>query len=280
MKHFISEDDIERACIEVCTDNLGYKTFNCLNQDHLNRRSEREVLYEYRVKRCLKKINAHLTDRKEGLSDEEVDEAYSKLANLDYATDPKKLNREVMNMIRTGVEVKIRKKNGKKEKATLQFIDWEHPMSENNDFMVVNQLWIQGDVFKLRPDVIVYVNGIPLVTIELKDSNVNVKEAYDDNLTRYKEAIPQLFAYNAFLVASNGIHTKVGTTFASWNFFKPWLRQEDGKHLTKEFKTQVEETGRSLDYLLLGLLDKEKLLDYVQNFIMYHKDTKICAQNH
>ena len=280
MKHFISEDDIERACIEVCTDNLGYKTFNCLNNDYLNRRSEREVLYEYRVKRCLKRINAHLTDRKEGLSDEEVDEAYCKLANLDYSADPKKLNREVMNMIRTGVEVKIRKKNGKTQKETLQFVDWDNPESENNDFMVVNQLWIQGDVYKLRPDVIVYVNGIPLVTIELKDSNVNVKEAYDDNLTRYKEAIPQLFAYNAFLVASNGIHTKVGPTFASWNFFKPWLRQEDGKHLSKEFKSQVEETGRSLDYLLLGLLDKKKLLDYVQNFIMYHKGNKICAQNH
>ena len=112
MKRFISEDDIERACIEVCTDNLGYKTFNCMNQDYLNRKSEREVLYEYRIKRCLKKINAHLTDRKEGLSDEEINEAYSKLANLDYSTDPKKLNREVMNMIRTGVEVKIKKKGG------------------------------------------------------------------------------------------------------------------------------------------------------------------------
>ena len=280
MKRFISEDDIERACIEVCTDNLGYKTFNCMNQDYLNRKSEREVLYEYRIKRCLKKINAHLTDRKEGLSDDEIDEAYSKLANLDYSTDPKKLNREVMNMIRTGVEVKIKKKGGKTQKETLQFIDWEHPESDKNDFMVVNQLWIQGDVYRLRPDVVVYVNGIPLVTIELKDSNVNVKEAYDDNLTRYKKAIPQLFAYNAFLVASNGIHTKVGPTYASWNFFKPWLRQEDGQHLSKEFKSQVEETGRSLDYLLLGLLDKKKLLDYVQNFIMYHKGNKICAQNH
>jgi len=280
MKHFISEDDIERACIEVCTNNLGYKTCNCMHTDHLDRKSEREVLYEYRVKRCIRKINARLTDRKEGLSDEEIDEAYSKLANLDYSTDPKQLNREVMNMIRTGVEVRIRKKNGKSEKETLQFIDWEHPESENNDFMVVNQLWIQGDVYRLRPDVIVYVNGIPLVTIELKASNVNVREAYDDNLTRYKSAIPQLFAYNAFLVASNGIHTKVGSTYASWNFFKPWLRQEDGQHLDKKFKSQVEETGRSLDYLLLGLLDKQKLLDYVQNFIMYHKGNKICAQNH
>lgn len=280
MKHFISEDDIERACIEVCTDNLKYKTFNCLNNDYLNRQSEREVLYEYRVKRCLKKINAHLTDRKGGLSDEEIDEAYSKLANLDYSSDPQKLNREVLNMIRTGVEVKIKKKNGKTQKETLQFIDWDNPESEYNDFLVVNQLWIQGDVYRLRPDVIVYVNGIPLVTIELKDSNVNVKVAYDDNLTRYKKAIPQLFAYNAFLVASNGIYTKVGPTYASWNFFKPWLRQEDGKHLSKEFKSQVEKTGRSLDYLLLGLLDKKKLLDYVQNFIMYHKGNKICAQNH
>lgn len=280
MKHFISEDDIERACIEVCTDNLRYKTFNCLNQDCLHRRSEREVLYEYRVRQCLKKINAHLTDRKEGLSDEEINEAYCKLANLDYSTDPKKLNREVMNMIRTGVEVKIRKKNGKTQKQRLQFIDWDNPESENNDFLVVNQLWIQGDVYRLRPDVIIYVNGIPLVTIELKDSNVNVKEAYDNNLTRYKKAIPQLFAYNAFLVASNGISTKVGPTYASWNFFKPWLRQEDGQHLSKEFKSQVVETGRSLDYLLLGLLDKKKLLDYVQNFIMYHKGNKICAQNH
>lgn len=280
MKNLISEDDIERACIEVLAKNLKYKTFNCMNMDHLDRKSEREVLYEYRVKRCLKRINAHLTDRKEGLSDEEIDEAYNKLANLDYSKDRNALNREVMNMIRTGVEVKIKKKNGKTQKETLQFIDWDNPESENNDFMAVNQLWIQGDVYRLRPDVIVYVNGIPLVTIELKDSNVNVKEAYDDNLTRYKKDIPQLFAYNAFLVASNGINTKVGATYASWGFFKPWLRQKDGQHLALEFKNQVQTTGRSLDYLLLGLLEKRSLLDYVQNFIMYHKGNKICAQNH
>lgn len=280
MKHYISEDEIERACIEVCTDNLGYKTFNCLYQDFLNRSSEREVLCEALVKRCLKKINAHLTDIKGGISDEEVDEAYSKLANLDLSTDPAMLNRQVMNMIRTGVDVKIRQSNGRSQKETLQFIDWNNPDGGNNDFMVVNQLWIQGNVYRLRPDVIVYVNGIPLVTIELKDSNVNVREAYDDNLTRYKQAIPQLMAYNAFLVASNGICTKVGATYASWDFFKPWLRQKDGEHLTKEFRSQVEEFGRSLDYMLLGLLSKRNLLDYVQNFIMYHKGNKICAQNH
>ena len=123
MKNLISEDDIERACMEVLAKNLEYKTFNCMNMDHLDRKSEREVLYEYRVKRCLKRINAHLTDRKEGLSDEEIDEAYNKLANLDYSKDRNALNHEVMNMIRTGVEVKIKKKNGKTQKETLQFID-------------------------------------------------------------------------------------------------------------------------------------------------------------
>ncbi len=99
----------------------------------------------------------------------------------------------------------------------------------NNRFLAVTQLWIKGERGFRRPDVLLYVNGIPLVFIELKNSNVKLRNAYDDNLTNYKAEIPQLFLTNAFCVLSNAIETKVGSITAEWEHFFNWLRADDEK---------------------------------------------------
>ena len=77
-------------------------------------------------------------------------------------------------------------------------------MPKNNEFFLASQFWITGEIYKRRPDLIVFINGLPLVLIELKAPGVKVKRAYDENITDYKEAIPQLFWYNAFIIISNG----------------------------------------------------------------------------
>ncbi|MGL4851855.1 MAG: type I restriction endonuclease subunit R [Phocaeicola sp.] len=277
MTNLISEDQIERSCIELCTNNLKYdKHFNCFTTDHLGRKDETEVLATEVLLRKIKQINTHLTDIAGGISNEEAQQAVAALTDYDCKREPKAINQKMMNLIRNGVEVGIRQKSGAIKSERVQFIDWKEP--EKNSFWVVNQLWIQGEVYRLRPDLLIYVNGIPLVTIELKNSNVSVETAYSDNLTRYKQAIPQLFVYNALLIVSNGPKTKVGATHASWEYFAPWLRADDEAKVVD--KERIEQYGCSLDYAVLGLLDKHRLLDYVQNFMLFYLGNKICAKNH
>jgi type I restriction enzyme R subunit len=130
-----------------------------------------------------------------------------------------------------------------------------------------------------RPDMLLYINGLPLVFIELKNSNVKLNTAYSDNLTNYKADIPQLFLTNALCVLSNGIETRVGSVTAEWEHFFHWLRPDDEKEKIR--REQIREEGTSAERFLAGLCPKEKLLDYVENFIIYYKETqKVIAQNH
>ena len=245
MRYFIKEDDIERELIDVCLNELGYNNhFNCYTADHLHRSSERGVLNLDVLRREVKRINASATDRPQGFDDTDVNTAVAALNDIDLHSDPASLNATILSRIINGFKINVLQANGKREQRTIQYIDWGNPTS--NQFDVVNQLWIQGDVYRLRPDVIIYVNGIPLITIELKDSNIPVKQAFDDNLTRYKAAIPQLMAYNAVLVASNGLHTRVGATFAKWAFFAPWFRASEDDKINKQ---EIENEKISLDVM-------------------------------
>ena len=277
MRYFIKEDDIEQELIDVCLNELGYDNhFNCLNTDHLGRESETEVLNLAVLRKEVARINKSETDRPEGLLPEEIEAAVNALKEIDFNADPKSTNTRIISRIINGYQMKVRQANGKHEPRTIHYIDWDNPTS--NRFDVVNQLWIQGAVYRLRPDVIIYVNGLPLVTIELKDSNIPVRQAYDDNLTRYKASIPQIMAYNAFLVASNALHTLVGSTYADWTYFAPWFRNSEED---KQSKQEIEDEKISLDVMARSLLQKDNLLNYIRNFILFYNGTKkICAKNH
>lgn len=277
MRYFIKEDDIERELIDACLNELGYNHhYNCYHTDHLNRPSEREVLNLDVLRREIKRINANETNRVNGLDNSDIESALSAIASIDLNFDPKVLNTRILKRIINGYRMDVLQADGHREQRTIHYIDWSTPKS--NQFDVVNQLWIQGDVYRLRPDVIIYVNGIPLITIELKDSNIPVKQALDDNLTRYKSAIPRLMAYNAFLVASNALHTRIGATYADWTFYAPWFRNSEDDKIDKEV---IEADKVSLDVLAHSLFAKDNLLNYIRNFILfYNGTTKICAKNH
>lgn len=277
MRYFIKEDDIEKELIDVCLNELSYNHhYNCLYTDHLNRPSEREVLNFDVLRRKIKCINAKETSRTDGLDDSDIETALSTITSIDLHSDPKTLNARILTYIINGFKMDVLQADGHRELRTVHYIDWSNPGS--NQFDVVNQLWIQGDVYRLRPDVIIYINGIPLITIELKDSNIPVKEAYYDNLTRYKSAIPKLMAYNAVLVASNALNTRVGATYADWTYYAPWFRNSEDDRIDKE---AIEADKVSLDILARSLLAKDNLLNYIRNFILfYNGTTKICAKNH
>jgi len=186
-------------------------------------------------------------------------------------------NKEVYNLIRDGVPVDYENNEGKKEQTRVRVIDFDNP--GKNDFLAVTQLWIKGDRYFRRPDVLLYVNGIPLVFIELKNSNIALKNAYDDNLINYRKDIPLLFQYNALCILSNAIETKVGSMTSAWEHFSPWLRVDDEKE--KIDREKLKDEGTSIERAVSGLCAPDRLLDYVENFILYYRETnKIIAQNH
>ena len=276
MPNFISEDQIEKAAVALLKDRYGYRTVNCFTQDvenlsdHSNRASKQDVVFGDILKTYLVKLNPTIPEPV-------IDQAIEKLVSRRYAMSPLPANKEVYGLIRDGIPVQYEDVNGRTEHGTVKVIDFAHPAE--NDFCAVTQLWIKGDRYPRRPDMLIYVNGLPLVFIELKNSNVKVRNAYDDNLTNYKHDIPLLFQYNAFCVLTNALETKVGSFTAGYEFFFKWLRTDD--ETEKIDRKTIEKEGTSLERLIHGIFPKERLLDYIENFILFHKESvKIIAQNH
>ena len=174
-------------------------------------------------------------------------------------------------MIRDGIPVTVKKPNGQTETKKASMIDFQNP--ENNYFLAIKELKIYGDLYRRRTDIVGFVNGIPLLFVELKKNTVDVQNAYDDNYTDYQDTIPHLFYYNAFLMLSNGTEAKVGTLGSKYDFFHEW------KRLAEEDQGSV-----ALETMLRGICKKENFLDLFENFILYDHSgghtAKILARNH
>lgn len=276
MPNFISEVQIEQALVQKLQHLHGFESLDCHTEDpeDLNdgsrRANKRDVILVDRVKEAVIRLNPDIPMTA-------IDDALEKLLDRRQAMSLIAANREVYNLLRDGIPVEFDNVKGQKQQEHLRLIDFNQP--GNNRYLVLTQLWIKGDRGFRRPDVLLYVNGIPLVFIELKNSNVKLKTAFEDNLTNYKREIPQLFLTNAFCVLSNAIETKVGSITSEWEHFFNWFRAEDEKE--KVDQEEVKRTGTSLEGAIGGLFPRQRLLDYVENFVLFYKDTqKIIAQNH
>jgi type I restriction enzyme R subunit len=278
MPNFISEDQIEQALLQKLQHVHGYDVLECGTADRENlndcsgRADKREVFLLDRLKAAAVALNPAVPEAV-------IDAALEKLTARRPALAPVAANHEVYELIRDGVPVEFEDAHGRRQQERVRVIDFAWPANPHNRFLAVSQLWICGDQGYRRPDVLLYVNGLPLVFIELKNSNVALRQAFDENLTTYQAEIPQLFLANAVCVLSNGAATRVGAFSADWEFFFPWLRAEDEKE--KIDRARVEREKLSLEAVIEGLLPKARLLDYVENFVLYHRGrTKIVAQNH
>ncbi|NOZ09516.1 MAG: type I restriction endonuclease subunit R [Gammaproteobacteria bacterium] len=283
MPNFISEDDIEQAMVQRLQDDYDYDTLNCYTTDpaDLNdgsgRTDKRDVILHDRLKAAAIALNPEIPESA-------IDGALKQLCNKRQVMSLIAANREVDGLIRDGARVQFKDAQGRTRKERIRLIDFSDPTSPHNQFLAVTQLWIQstGAAAKAgyrRPDILLYINGLPLVFIELKNSTIKLRTAYDDNLTNYKADIPQLFLANALCVFSNGIETRVGSLTAEWEYFFHWLRPDDEKEKIR--REQIRENGTSAERFLAGLCPHDKLLDYVENFVIYHNETqKIIAQNH
>ena len=275
MKSFISEDDIEQSLLQRLVA-LDWNRIECdpaVEQQDEVARTGRANSAECVLPEILRSSLKHI---KPGVAPEIIDSVVKDLRKDFSGTDIVDTNYKLYNQIRNGIKVNTRV-NGKDDFVIVKLIDFEHPL--DNDFTAVNQMWVKGHFRYRRPDVLLFVNGLPLVFIELKNSTVKVEEAYNKNLCSYREDIPNIFALNQICVLSNGLTTKLGAFNASYEFFFEWLRVNDEKE--KIDRKKIAEDGSSILYLIEGLFRKERLIDYIENFVFFdNKRTKIIAKNH
>ena len=282
MRNFISENDIEQAILDkLKTKPFEYDIIVCdadpNKRDDLNdgtaRANKRECVLPEVLRQSLVKLNPHVAQDK-------IDSIVKQLRRDYTGTDMVAANYKLYQQIRNNIKITVRK-NGREDFDFVKLIDFEHP--ENNTFTAVSQMWIQGKVYYRRPDILIFINGLPMVFIELKNSIVKVEEAYNKNLQDYKKDIPNLFAFNQICVLSNGLETRLGAFSASYDHFFEWLKIKDENEAPDRQKLAESESvsDSSVRYFVDGLLDKKRLIDYIENFIIFdNQNVKIIAKNH
>ena len=229
-----------------------------------SRKSYKEVLLSRYFRTALQKLNPWMNET-------QIAQAQEKMESRLSTSSLTQINEEKYFLIRDGIPVTVRQPNGRTETKTAAVIDFKNP--RENHFLAVKEMKIHGDLYRRRTDIVGFVNGIPLLFIELKKSTVDVRNAYEDNYTDYLDTIPHLFYYNAFLMISNGTEAKVGTLGSKYEFFHEWKRLAES-----------DQGSVALETMLRGICNKENFLDLFENFILYDHSggntAKILARNH
>ncbi len=261
---------VQESAGNLLRDELGWDVKFAYNTEVLGdngtfgRKSYKEILLVRYFRAALKRLNPWITE-------EQIIEAQSALERRLSTASLLQVNEEKYFLIRDGIPVTVKLPDGKTETKRAAVIDFQHP--DNNYFLAVKELKIHGDLYRRRTDIVGFVNGLPLLFVELKKNTVDVQNAYFDNYTDYLDTIPHLFYYNAFLILSNGVEAKVGTLGSKYEFFHEWKRLKE-----------TEPGNVALETMLRGICRKENFLDLLENFILYDRTgghtVKILARNH
>ena len=261
---------VQKSAGDLLRDELGWDVQFAYNTEVLGkngtfgRTSYHEILLTRYFQNALRRLNPWMTDS-------QLSEAQKTLENRLSTASLLQVNEEKYFLLRDGIPVTVKKPNGQPETKRAAVIDFQNP--ENNEFLAVKELKIQGDLYRRRTDIVGFVNGIPLLFVELKKNTVDVQNAYEDNYTDYLDTIPQLFYYNAFLMLSNGTEAKIGTLGSKYEFFHEWKRLAES-----------DPGSVALETMLRGICRKENFLDLLENFILYDhsggRTAKILARNH
>ena len=269
--HSYTEDQLVEQPANELFGGLGWKTVSAMEEAFgpvgtLGREAKGEVVLVARLRPALIKLNPTLPP-------EAITATIDELTRDRSAMSLEAANREVYRLLKEGIPVSVPdREHGGQKAERLRVVDWEHPLE--NDFLLVRQFSVTGALYTCRPDLVGFVNGLPWVVIELKKPGVPARNAFDENLTHYKQQIPSLFWFNALLIASNGTDSRVGSLTADWGRFFEWKRIE----------REDEPRRVSLEVMLRGTCDPGRLLDLVENFTLFseHKAglVKIIGQNH
>ncbi|WP_407066137.1 type I restriction endonuclease subunit R [Acinetobacter towneri] len=250
----MTESDIELMAIEQL-EGLGYRYVYGPDIESTGvspLRSYKQVILESKVLEALQRLNPQL-------SEDKCLEALKQVSNI-HSPDVLSNNQAFHRLLTEGINIEV-SKNGNTQGELAWLLDFNDP--NNNEFLVINQVTVKEDRRTRRPDLILYVNGLPLVVIELKnatDENATVEGAYRQIQT-YQDQIPSLFTYNAFNVISDGLEAKTGTISADLSRYMAW-KTSNGQ--TKAAKTQPQ-----LEVLIHGLLNPVTLLDMIRHFVVF-----------
>ena len=265
-----SEDNLVEAAAQQALEDLGWQveyawTKESFGEDGLlGRENKSEVILKRYLLKTLKQLNPNLPDV---AYQNAIDQISEKAADKKLV----QINKEKYTLLTKGVDVSFTNDKGELLKKKLKVFDFENP--EENHFLAVRQLEVVGDLYNRRTDIVGFINGIPLVFFELKAHHTDLRNAYTDNLTDYKDTIPHIFHSNAFIILSNGTDARVGTVTSPYKFFTEWKRIAEN-----------EEGIVSLDTMLRGMCDKTRLMDLFENFILFDNSAgdsvKILAKNH
>ena len=266
-----SEDQlIQKSAADLLENELGWTSVMAWDAEvlgetgTLGRKSYHEVLLTRHFCKALKSLNPWMTDK-------QLAEAVERMTERMSSQSLMQINEQKYQYIKDGIPVTRTKPNGETEEVKAKVIDFASP--QKNEFLCVRELWVYGALYRRRADIVGFVNGIPLLFMELKNHDVEVVDAFNKNYRDYLDTIPQLFHHNAFIMFSNGLEARVGTIDSKWEFFHEWKRLNEAEAGSIELPT-----------MLRGICKKENFLDLLENFILYdHSDgrtVKIMARNH
>ena len=266
-----TEDDlVQRTTAEYLEERLGWKSVYAHNREDfgpdglLGRRSDHDVVLTRPLRAALAELNP-------GLPEAAYDDAVRQLVATDASKSIVAANREKYDLLRDGVSVTFVDADGRPANRRLRVFDFETP--ENNDYLCVRELWIRGDLYRRRADLVGFVNGLPLLFVECKNIHRNLRVAFEENYRDYRDTIPHLFHHNAIVMFANGESAKIGSVTAEWGHFHEWKRLAE------------EESGAvDMETLLKGVCDRRNFLDLFENFILFDDSAgsvrKILARNH
>lgn len=261
---------VQQTTAEYLEKELGWNAVYAYNNEDfgpgslLGRASDREVVLTRPLREKLMALNP-------GLPDAAYDDAVRQITAIVASQTLAATNREKYAQMCDGVQVTFRNDRGERVRQRLRVLDFDTP--ENNDFLCVRELWVKGDLYRRRADIIGFVNGLPLLFIECKNLHKNLKTAFEQNFSDYRDTVPHLFHHNAIVMFGNGEQAKIGSISSRWEHFSEW------KRLAEEAPGAVD-----METLLKGVCDKRNFLDLVENFILFDESAgeakKIIARNH
>jgi type I restriction enzyme R subunit len=266
-----SEDTlVQQTTAGYLEQELGWESVYAYNNEDfgpdslLGRESDREVVLTRTLRAKIEELNP-------GLPATAYEDALRQIVTVSASQTMAATNREKYELIKDGVQVTFRNAKGERVRQRLRVFDFDNP--ENNHFLCVRELWVRGDLYRRRADIVGFVNGLPLLFMELKNVSKDIRAAYEQNFLDYKDTVPHLFHHNAMVVLANGVDAKLGSLTSRFEHFHEWKRLAENQPGVVAMET-----------LLKGVCAKANFLDLVENFIVFDdsagESRKILARNH
>lgn len=271
MNAFTEDNLVQVTMSDYLRDVHGWRAVMAWNQETfgpegtLGRKSDKDVILTRYLSEALVKLNP-------GLPEIAHKQALREITDIFGSQSLIRINKDKYNLIRDGVKVKYRQ-NGEQKIERLRVFDFDDP--ENNDFLCVREMWIRGYAHRRRADIIGFVNGLPLMFCELKRPDKDLRRAFDENLSDYKDTVPHLFHFNAMVILGNGEKALMGSISADYEHYAEWLKLDEADR--RDDKLPMEA-------LLKIVCDKRRFLDLFENYVLFadtaNGPAKILAKNH